>query len=136
VNTENDLVVVCKQLKTLSGFDSHAFNHLLEDTTASTVLRILARFSVSLNEAIPALERGSNSGESEVVWKAAHKLAGSAEMLGFKDFGKRSKDLSWQLKQVDHIGDSGEEVSIYIAQARQLSLHLANAFPNLKNYLS
>ena len=135
METDSDIVGVSKQLRTLTGFDSHAFNHLLEDTTASTVLRILARFCVSLNEAIPALENGNTSGQSEVVWKAAHKLAGSAEMLGFKEFGKRSKDLSWQLKQADHIGDSGEEVSLYIAQARQLSSHLIDAFPNQKNYL-
>ncbi|WP_413295238.1 Hpt domain-containing protein [Bdellovibrio sp. HCB185ZH] len=135
METENDLVGVSKQLRTLSGFDSHAFNHLLEDTTAHTVLRILARFCVSLNESIPALERGTNSGESEVVWKAAHKLAGSAEMLGFKEFGKRSKDLSWQLKQSEHIGENSEDVTLYVAQARQLAMHLQAVFPNQKHYL-
>ncbi len=135
METDNDLVGVSKQLRTLSGFDSHAFNHLLEDTTANTVLRILARFCVSLNECIPALERGSNSGEAEVVWKAAHKLAGSAEMLGFKEFGKRSKDLSWQLKQSEHIGDNLEDVRLYVTQARQLAANLANVFPNQQHYL-
>ncbi|WP_413559898.1 hypothetical protein [Bdellovibrio sp. HCB209] len=135
METDSDLVGVSKELKSLTGFDSHAFNHLLEDTTPNTVLRILARFCMSLNEGIPALERGSNSGESEIVWKTAHKLAGSAEMLGFRDFGKKSKDLSWQLKQSDHLGAHSEEVVVYLSQARELAVQLAAVFPNQKNYL-
>lgn len=132
---DSDLVGVSRELKTFSGFDSHAFNHLLEDTTPNTVLRILARFCMSLNEGIPALERGSNSGEAEVVWKTAHKLAGSAEMLGFKEFGKRSKDLSWQLKQSNLIGEHSEDVGLYLSQARQLAEQLTAVFPNQRNYL-
>ncbi|WP_413580393.1 Hpt domain-containing protein [Bdellovibrio sp. HCB288] len=135
METDNDLVGVSRQLKSLRGFDSHAFNHLLEDTTPNTVLRILARFSVSLNECIPVLEQGATTGDAEAVWKAAHKLAGSAEMLGFKDFGRNSKELSWQLKQSAHIGASQEEVNFYLMQARELAKHLTDVFPNQKHYL-
>ncbi|WP_413577047.1 Hpt domain-containing protein [Bdellovibrio sp. HCB290] len=135
METDNDLVGVSRQLKSLQGFDSHAFNHLLEDTTPNTVLRILARFCVTLNDCIPVLEQGSSSGDAEAVWKAAHKLAGSAEMLGFKDFGRNSKDLSWQLKQSAQIEANIEEVNHYLSKARDLSRQLSEVFPNQKHYL-
>lgn len=135
VETEQDLSAVTTELRGVSGFDASAFERLLEDTSPSATLRILARFNLSLQETVPLMMQSMQSGQIEPIWKSAHKLAGSAEMLGFKEFGLQSKHLSSQLKNSEVLGTHAGEVTVYISEARAVMNLIGKAFPNLKSYL-
>ncbi|WII72263.1 Hpt domain-containing protein [Bdellovibrio sp. 22V] len=135
MEAEKDLADVRSRLLSMEDFDAHAFDHLLEDTTPTTVLRILARFSQTLHESIPALEHSKDAGEVEPIWKTSHKLAGSAAMLGFKGFGEKSKKLSFQLRGSFALNLHSEELHGYMREARELSNHLDKIFSNKNTYL-
>ncbi|MBO9666047.1 MAG: Hpt domain-containing protein [Bdellovibrio sp.] len=133
---ENELKLkdVIHRLQTTPGFDVYAINHLIEDTGANTVLRILARFSVSLEESLPGFDKGGTESQTS-VWKSAHKLAGSAEMLGFKDFGQKSKHLSSVLKNSDNPNTHVGEISAYKNEVTDLIGTISKSFPERQNFL-
>ena len=135
VETDIELKQVVEQLKGLPGFDSYALNHLLEDTAANTVLRILARFSVTLEESLPLFEKGAEIEDSTLIWKAAHKLAGSAEMLGFKEFGQKSKRFSSHLKLSSDLSNHVEDIASYKEDVYSLLNLITKSFPRRQSYL-
>lgn len=135
VETDLELKQVVEHLKGLPGFDSYALNHLLEDTASNTVLRILARFSVTLEESLPLLEKGPEIEDSTLIWKAAHKIAGSAEMLGFKEFGQKSKRLSSNLKISSDLSNHVEDITSYREDVFALLNLITKSFPRRQSYL-
>jgi HPt (histidine-containing phosphotransfer) domain-containing protein len=132
---EQDLEQVSSQLTGISGFDKFAFQHLLEDTAPLVVLKILARFYISVQEATKTIEDGITKNESIEIWKACHKLTGSAELLGFKEFGQKSRRLDIVLKTMPDIDLHLTEIKDYLLQAKTLNEKIMVSFPQLKNYL-
>lgn len=132
---EKDLELVSTQLSGISGFDKFAFQHLLEDTAPVVVLKILARFNVSLRDAMSVIQDGVAKNETAEIWKACHKLTGSAELLGFKEFGQRSRRLDLELKTMPQMDLHTQEIHEYLQQAEALSQRISTSFPQIKNYL-
>lgn len=130
-----ELSQIVDKLKHVPGFDQYALNHLVEDTTPVTVLRILARFSVTLEESLPILEKGTEIEDPSLLWKAAHKLAGSAEMLGFLEFGQKSKKISTSLKIDNNINLYADEITRYRVATKELLALIKGCFPKRQSYL-
>ncbi|MFM6927703.1 MAG: Hpt domain-containing protein [Bdellovibrio sp.] len=135
METDIELNQVVEHLKGLPGFDTYALHHLLEDTAANTVLRILARFSVTLEESLFLLEKGAEIEDQTLIWKAAHKIAGSAEMLGFKEFGQKSKRLSGHLKLSSDLSNHVEDIAAYRSDVKTLLNLISKSFPRRQSYL-
>ena len=135
METEKDINEVTSNLRNLQGFDSQAFNNLLSDTSQAVTLRILARFQVSIEDAIKTIEKGLNENTSEEIWKACHKLTGSADLLGFKSFGEHSRTLDVKLKNTNALAESRTDVVKFIEAARAVSFAISASSPQLKNYL-
>jgi FOG: HPt domain len=132
---EKDLELVSTQLNAISGFDKFAFQHLLEDTAPVVVLKILARFNMSLTEAMGVIREGVSKNETGDIWKACHKLTGSAELLGFKEFGQRSRRLDLELKTMPQMDLHTKEINEYLEHAESLSRRISTSFPQISNYL-
>jgi|GEM_PF-1481335 len=135
MSAEKDLTDIAERLQFFDGFDVKVFDLLVEDTNASATLRILARFCMSLNESLPHLQQGAQDGNPEIIGKAAHKLAGSAEMLGFKTFGDHSKSLSSRLKHATLQDVPATEVHSYIQEVHTVCDRIKSDFPQWQTYL-
>jgi len=132
---ENDLIQVAEGLKKLPHFDSSAFLQLIEDTGPLVVLRILARFELGIQESLNAIQEGIAQENSDTIWKACHKLTGSAELIGFKDFGAKSRKLNLDVKALPDIQAHLEELTHYLQDGQELSTKIKESFPQFKNYL-
>ncbi len=135
MSAEKDLTDVAERLQFFDGFDVKVFDLLVEDTNAIATLRILARFCMSLDESLPHLQHGVQDGNPEIIGKAAHKLAGSAEMLGFKTFGDRSKSISSRLKHATMQDLPQAELRSYIQDTHTLCDRIKSDFPQWQTYL-
>ncbi|MNT49422.1 hypothetical protein D3C72_1862730 [compost metagenome] len=81
------------------------------------------------------IQDGVAKNETTEIWKVCHKLTGSAELLGFKDFGQRSRRLDLELKTMPQMDLHTAEIHEYLQQAEALSQRISNGFPHLQNYL-
>lgn len=130
-----DIETLLDGFKTFSGFSADAFDHLMEDTSADVALQVLARFSRSLVEATATIDQGLKDDSSEKIWKACHKLAGTAELVGFKKFGDVSRKLSHVIRAAGDLGEHTPEVRTYLEDCRTLSRRINDCFPHSTEYL-
>lgn len=109
---------------------------LYNDTDDNTVLQILARFHETLVESIQKIERALDSGENtDAIWKAAHKIAGTAELVGFASFGHTARELSHDLKDAAATAESDEKIRKFLELTRRNKEVISTAFPNYRDYL-
>lgn len=134
-NEEKELIQVAEALKKLPHFDSAAFVQLIEDTGPIVVLRILARFEMGIQESITAIQNGIAQENSDSIWQACHKMTGSAELIGFKDFGAKSRKLNRDVKALPDIQAHLDELTHYLRDGEELAEHIKHSFPQFKNYL-
>jgi HPt (histidine-containing phosphotransfer) domain-containing protein len=134
-NEEKDLIQVTEALKRLPHFDSAAFIQLIEDTGPVVAMRILARFEVGAQESLAAIQKGIAQENSDSIWQACHKLTGSAELIGFKEFGAKSRRLNRDMKALPDIQTHLEELTHYLRDGEALLAHIQESFPQFKDYL-
>lgn len=111
------------------------FDCLYQDTDEVTVFKILAHFSENLLNASSQIIQGTQTRNPEVLWKEAHKLVGTAELLGFKQFAAESRLLSRRIRNTESYDMSQAEVGQYVKNINKLYSDLRDMFPNLKSYL-
>jgi len=135
VEIERDLKEIVYRLQNFSGFDIAAFKQLIEDTGELVALKILARFYLTTEETITNVKMGIENDDSDIIWKACHKLCGSAELLGFKSYGQKSRKLNLDVKAMPDVPLHMNELTSYISEGREIMKAILLSFPNLKNYL-
>lgn len=117
-------------------YDKQLLIQLYNDTDDHTVLQILARFHETLGECIQNVEKALESGENtDAVWKSAHKIAGTAGLVGFASFGNFARELSHDLKSAPATAKSDEEIRKFLKLIRTNKEVISTAFPNYKDYL-
>jgi len=132
---EKEIIQVIEALKKLPYFDSTAFIQLIEDTGPHVALRILARFELGVQECITAIQNGIAQENSDAIWQACHKITGSAELIGFKKFGDKSRKLNRDVKVLPDIQTHLEELTQYLREGEILADHIKISFPQFKDYL-
>ncbi len=118
-----------------SDFNPEAFNHLYEDTNEETVIRILAHFNENLKDGAQKIKQSIPVKNIEEIWKAAHKISGSAELLGFKPYADQSRNLSRQMRADSVYENHVSEVETYLAYTADLSRQISAVFPGLTSFL-
>lgn len=88
-----------RKLSSAQEFNQEKLRQLCEDTDSETVFKILSRFNETLKESLALLEEAISNNRQETIWKVAHKISGSAELLGFVEFGIRARNLSHHLRE-------------------------------------
>ncbi len=117
-------------------YDSQLLMQLYTDTDDNTVLQILARFHETLVESIQKIERALDSGENrDAIWKAAHKIAGTAELVGFSSFGHIARQLSHDLKDNLTGEESEKSVKEFLELIRRNKEAISSSFPNYRECL-
>lgn len=134
-NEENELEGVSRHLESYPNFDKSALTQLVEDTGPQVVLRILARFYVGLEEALNQVEQGIHSDNAEIIWKACHKLTGSAELIGFHEFGEYCRKLNLDMKALPDVSAHSEELHVFLSEGRKIISQIVISFPQRQDYL-
>lgn len=130
-----DFDSVSSKLRTIPDFDISAFEQLKNDTSELVSLKILARFSVTLKESLNQIELGLENENSEEVRKACHKLVGSSELIGFKEFGKKSRTLNNAIRDVSDVHMHEAELKEYMEAGQSLLNNIRHAFKNINEFL-
>lgn len=132
---KSELTTFLSFFRQQDGFNNEAFLNLIEDTNEDVTLQILARFQKTLAESQAALRSGIDNNDRDLLWKTCHKVAGSAELLGFKRFALTSKDLSHSLRASTDIESHLEELETHTKACETLNREIGSHCPNLTNYL-
>jgi len=125
--------VKCALQKT-PAFNSQIFSQLQEDTNYEVALKMLARFHTTLIESIGFINKGLESENAELVWKACHKVAGTAELIGFVNLGQISRELSKNIKASNDLSLM-PEITKYIDETLLLKNEIEKAFIRMNDYL-
>lgn len=135
LNSQSEYSQIYQQLAKVSSFDQLSFDRLVEDTEPEVALKILARFWMTLQESLAQVENGLKQDNGDMIWKACHKVAGSAELVGFKNFGQQSRSLDAAVKAMNSPESHLSEIQKYLEQGHVISKDISAAFPQLKHYL-
>lgn len=116
-------------------FDLGLFMTVYKDTDEKTVIKILAHFKENLKDCADILIAASQNKDIDLTTKAIHKIAGSSELLGFKLYADRSRDLIKKLRSVlvydHHISD----IEAYLSYTQELSCSISLNFKTLDSFL-
>ncbi len=117
-------------------FDEEKIQELCSDTDEETVLKILARFHETLVDSIEKMQLAVESVDSEVIWKVAHKISGSAELLGFKVYGQEARKLSHDLKANADFGHNSFRINNFMDRTKKLKSKIMKSIPALNDFLT
>lgn len=135
-----DYTKTYESLKTISTFDYLSFDQLTTDTNQEVALKILARFWVTLRDSLGQVQKSLetnnlDSSNIEIIRKACHKVTGSADLVGFKQFSKHSRTLNTSLSESFDPQASTNEIELYLKSGYQLADKIESSFPQIKSYL-
>lgn len=117
------------------GYENAVLANLLEDTNEDTVLRILAHFNENLKEGREKLKSAIAQKNVETVWKTAHKFAGSADLLGFRDYANRSRELSRLVRASSDFDSQKMTIEAYLKSTADLAAEISSTCSGLGSFL-
>ena len=128
---------VLAKFKKVKDFDPSGLLQLKEDTDETVAIKILARFFITLEESLNHVAVSLNSGELSEVSKGSHKIAGSADLVGFSTFAQKSRKISRDVKIIPEASasDLHHEVVDYLSDGKVMMGQMKDAFPDYKSYI-
>ncbi|MFN3454338.1 MAG: hypothetical protein ACK41T_05205 [Pseudobdellovibrio sp.] len=127
---------VSDSLKDYTSFEADCLQQLKDDTDETVALKILARFYVTLEESLNLLVSDLKDNHYEGIGKSSHKIAGSADLVGFKDYAKKSRKLSHEVKDSSKREKLHQEVAMYLKEGKEILEVIKKSFPALQKYLN
>ena len=116
-------------------FDHDKIQELYADTDEETVLKILARFHETLVDSIAKLQIAIDSADIETIWKVSHKISGSAELLGFVEYGQEARKLSHDLRSNTDFSQNRTRANDFLNRTKILKLKIMKSIPALNDFL-
>lgn len=128
---------ILAKFKKVKDFDPSGLVQLKEDTDETVAIKILARFFITLEESLNHVAVSLNSGELAEVSKGSHKIAGSADLVGFSTFAQKSRKISRDVKIIPEASASElhHEVVDYLSDGKIMMGQMKEAFPDYKNFI-
>jgi len=125
------------KFKKVKDFEPRGLLQLKEDTDESVAIKILARFLITLEESLNHVAKSLNSGELAEVSKGSHKIAGSADLVGFSALAQKSRKISRDVKTLPEMSsaDLHHEVVDYIKDGKLMLGQMKEAFSDYKNFI-
>lgn len=117
------------------GYDRHALSHLCSDTSEITVIKMLAHYDQNLKVAIEQINSGIKEGRHDLIERAAHKLIGTSELLGFKTFADSSRTLTNMIRNKYPQEAITATSYKYLEKCNELFTLLESSCPSLKIHL-
>jgi hypothetical protein len=125
------------KFRTVKDFNPKGLLQLKDDTDETVALKILARFFITLEESLDHVALHLGHGELNEVSKGSHKIAGSADLVGFSTFAERSRKISRDVKVTTEItsSDLHHEIVDYLSDGKLMLGQMKQAFDNYKTYI-
>lgn len=117
------------------GYDNQALSNLCADTSEITVIKMLAHFNQNISAAIIQLKQGIKEEKNDVIERAAHKLIGTAQLLGFKEFSEDSRKLTNMIRSKLPQELITATAFSYLEKCSELFNLLESSCPSLKIHL-
>lgn len=117
-------------------FEEDRFKQLCDDTSSETVLKIMAHFYETLKISAFSIEEAISSSHMETIEKAAHKISGSAELLGFVNYGTSARELSHLLRTQQNSSILNDQIVSFLKRTYGIQKSILEAFPNINQYLA
>lgn len=133
---QDDFAMVVNNFKEFKDFDIDSMLQLQQDTNQMVTLKILARFSITLEESLDLIEQNLKAENFEEVGKGCHKIAGSSDLIGFKKYSQKSRKISTGVKSLDAQKDLYSEVEQYLSEGRMILNFIRTTFPEYRQYLA
>lgn len=118
--TKLELQNFWKNFSSKNDFNKNQFVGLCRDTDEETVFKIASLFCQTLESSLQDIHNALEENDADIVWQRAHKVAGTAELLGFSVFGRTSRELSHQIKANSSLGAQLSEINDFVALAQKL----------------
>lgn len=138
VKTMQDLFqMLLTKLMAVKDFDPAGLNQLKEDTDESVAIKILARFFITFEESLNVVATSLNNSDFAEVGKGSHKIAGSADLVGFAKFAQRSRKISRDVKNSSQNASSElhYEIQEYLKDGKLMFTQMKSAFPDYIKYV-
>lgn len=118
-------------------FNSKGLLQLKDDTEEVVALRVLARFFLTLEESLSLIGKNITCGDLNEISKGAHKIAGSADLVGFGIFAERSRQISRQANVTKKITttDLQNQIVNYFNDGKVMLGQMKLAFRDYKTFL-
>lgn len=129
---DSELKNLFLKLRDDSGFDANRFRSLLEDTDEKTVLNILARFRQTLVATLTSIPAAK---DVEALCRIFHKVAGSAELLGFSGLGGLGRTLDGSLRDKPDAAFFATDIAKFEQTGAALLMAINASCPGLEKYL-
>lgn len=128
---------ILMKFKKIKDFDASGLLQLKEDTDETVAIKILARFFITLEESLNHVAVSLNNGELAEVSKGSHKIAGSADLVGFSIFAQKSRKISRDVKTLPEASsaDLHHEVVDYLSDGKLMLSQMKEAFSDYKSYI-
>jgi hypothetical protein len=127
---------ILHRFKKIKDFNSDGLVQLKEDTDESVAIKILARFFITLEESLDLVSVSLKNHLLGDVSKGSHKIAGSADLVGFSTFAQKSRKISRDLKSAPiETAEIHLEVVEYLNEGQQMLKQMKEAFPDYKNQI-
>lgn len=123
MTADQELHSKVKILEQFQGFNSSLLKVLADETSPQVTLQMLAAFSQTVSTEVLHIESALFNKDYLQLKKAFHKLAGTSELLGFPEHGKRWRKLSHELEK----GLSLSELPMELDEIKSLQRILAEA---------
>jgi HPt (histidine-containing phosphotransfer) domain-containing protein len=131
----NDLEGILAAFPQKDGFSLPALQQLTRDTDEDTTLRIMARFCQNLEETFHRIKTMDVDAHIEDVQKLMHRVAGTAELLGFVSLGRTSRELESQLKAETVSDTARNNLNQFMELSQEVLDGTHQHCPNLNHYL-
>lgn len=112
-------------------FDTGSFIVLCEDIDDATALKILVHFRESLQEAQRHVEGGLSTGDIGEMWHACERVAGPAELLGFKTYAELSRNLSHRLQEDRPLANHSQDLAEFLQKTKFLTDQILKLCPKV-----
>ncbi|PWU18757.1 MAG: hypothetical protein C5B49_06720 [Bdellovibrio sp.] len=132
---DNTFDAFLKGFTSVAGFSPEVFGDLGRDTSEEVALRILNQFRLSLEVGIERLDQSLQRKDGDLVAQVAHKLAGSAELIGFLGLGQNCRSAMAKLKQGAAFSQLESGILAIRTQCQGLLNSLQEHCPNLSSFI-
>lgn len=128
---------ILTRFKTIKNFDPNGLQQLKEDTDEAVAIKILARFFITLEDSLKQVSLNLSSGEMTEVSKGSHKIAGSADLVGFSHYAQRSRQISRDVKSAHDTVNTHlhHEVVDYLRDGETMLKQMKSAFSDYEKYI-
>jgi len=103
-----------------SDFDEKSLNALIDDTNPQVALEVTLSFQQNIQNSQKIIDKALLEQDIDSIWKAIHKISGTAELVGYTRFGRYSRQLSHKIKDIPQLESHADDIRDYLNRVKSV----------------